>query len=184
MYNFNHKLLLWILCVIKSHSHISVGHMISKWWNGNNMKGVNFSCLYFVYMASMIDDKVTWMFNCHSPMWQGKNHYDYDYKMIMYNDVNKYLQLMWILLTYIVLTYIVHYILLYWGFFWEVWHAITCLNNTAIKWLYNDSNRLQVIWYEDKQTYPPPPIYILAYLSTPLPTNTPTYLLTTHLHAS
>jgi hypothetical protein len=129
MYNFNHKLLLWILCVIKRHSHISMGHMTSKWWSGNNMKGVNFCCLYFVYMASVIDDKVRWMFNCHSPMWQERNHYDYDYKMIMYNDVNKYLRLMWILLTYIV-----HYILLYWRFFGEVWHAITSPNNMVIKW--------------------------------------------------
>jgi hypothetical protein len=25
----------------------------------------SFHHFYFIYMASMIDDKVTWMFNCH-----------------------------------------------------------------------------------------------------------------------
>jgi hypothetical protein len=52
MYDFNHKLLLWILCV-KSHSHILVGHVTSTWWGGNKMGGVNFHHFYFIYMASM-----------------------------------------------------------------------------------------------------------------------------------
>jgi len=29
------------------------------------MGDFNFHHIYFIYMASMIDDKMTWMFNCH-----------------------------------------------------------------------------------------------------------------------
>jgi hypothetical protein len=39
--------------------------MTSKWWNVNKMKSVSFHCLYFVYMASMINDKIIWTFNYH-----------------------------------------------------------------------------------------------------------------------
>jgi hypothetical protein len=64
MYDFSHKLLLWLLCV-KNHSHILMGHVNNRWWGDNNMEGVNFRHFYFIYMASMTNDKVTWLFNCH-----------------------------------------------------------------------------------------------------------------------
>jgi hypothetical protein len=64
IYDFNHKVLLWILYV-KSHSHILVGHVTNRWWSGNKMEGVNFHHFYFIYIAYMTIDKVTWMSNCH-----------------------------------------------------------------------------------------------------------------------
>ncbi len=53
IYDFNHKPLLWILCV-KNHSHILMGHVINRWWSGNKMEGVNFHHFYFIYIAYMI----------------------------------------------------------------------------------------------------------------------------------
>jgi hypothetical protein len=47
------------LCV-KSYSHTLVGHVTSRWWGGHKMGDVSFHHFYFIYMASMIDDKVTW----------------------------------------------------------------------------------------------------------------------------
>jgi hypothetical protein len=41
------KLLLWILFV-KSHSHILMGHVTSRWWGGNKMEGVNFHHLWLM----------------------------------------------------------------------------------------------------------------------------------------
>jgi hypothetical protein len=64
MYDFSHKLLLWLLCV-KNHSHILMGHVINRWWSDNKMEGVTFCHFYFIYMTSMTNDKVTWSFNCH-----------------------------------------------------------------------------------------------------------------------
>jgi hypothetical protein len=42
-----------------------VGHVTNRRWGGNKMEGVSFHHFYFIYMAFMIDDKVTWTFNCH-----------------------------------------------------------------------------------------------------------------------
>jgi hypothetical protein len=64
MYHFSHKLLLWILCV-KSHSHILMGHATSRRWNDNKMGDVKFRHFYFIYMASMTEDKMMWTTNCH-----------------------------------------------------------------------------------------------------------------------
>jgi hypothetical protein len=64
MYDFSHKLLFGTQCV-KNHTHILVQHVTSRWWSNNKMGDVNFHDFYFIYMASMIDDKVTWMSNCH-----------------------------------------------------------------------------------------------------------------------
>jgi hypothetical protein len=64
MYDFNNKLLLWIIYV-KSYRHILMKHVTDKGWRDNKMEGVNFHHFYFIYMASMIDDKVKWMSNCH-----------------------------------------------------------------------------------------------------------------------
>jgi hypothetical protein len=64
MYDFGHKLLLWILCV-KNHSHILMGHVINRWWGDNKMEGVNYHCLYFIYITSLTNAKVTWMSKCH-----------------------------------------------------------------------------------------------------------------------
>jgi hypothetical protein len=47
MYDFSHKLLLWILFV-KIHSHILMGHVTSKWWSGNKMEGVSFHHLWLM----------------------------------------------------------------------------------------------------------------------------------------
>jgi len=44
-----------------------VGHVISRWWGGNKMEDVSFHHFYFIYMASMIDDKVTWKSNWRTP---------------------------------------------------------------------------------------------------------------------
>jgi hypothetical protein len=63
MYDFNHKLLFWVLCV---KSHILVGHVTSRWWGGNKMRDVNFHHFYFICMTSMIDDKVMWTSNYHT----------------------------------------------------------------------------------------------------------------------
>jgi hypothetical protein len=54
----SHKLLFWIPCV-KIHNYILVGHVINRWWSGNKMQGVSFHHLYFIYMASMINDKMS-----------------------------------------------------------------------------------------------------------------------------
>jgi hypothetical protein len=64
MYDFNHLLFFGIMCV-KSHSHILMWDVISRWWGGNKMKDVNFHHFYFIYMASMIDDKVVFMSDYH-----------------------------------------------------------------------------------------------------------------------
>jgi hypothetical protein len=64
MYDFSHKLLLWLLCV-KNHSHILMGHVTNRWWSDNEMEGVSFCHFYFIYMASMTNDKVTQLSNCH-----------------------------------------------------------------------------------------------------------------------
>ncbi len=63
MYDFNHKLLLWILC--KIHSHILMGHVINRWWSGSKMESVKYHHFYFIYMAFMTNDKKTWTFNCY-----------------------------------------------------------------------------------------------------------------------
>jgi hypothetical protein len=47
-----------------------------------------FHHLYFICMALMTNDKVTWTSTCHSPMLLGRNHYAYNYKMIMNNDAD------------------------------------------------------------------------------------------------
>jgi hypothetical protein len=60
MYDFSHKLLLWILCV-KSHNDILVGHVTNRWWGGYKMGDVSFHHFYFIYMTSMIDDKMMWV---------------------------------------------------------------------------------------------------------------------------
>jgi len=64
MYDFGHKLLLWIMCV-KNHSHILMGHVTSRWWGGNKMGDVSYH-FYFIYIASMIGDKVEWMSNYYN----------------------------------------------------------------------------------------------------------------------
>jgi hypothetical protein len=64
VYDFGHKLLFWITCV-KSHNHILVGHVSNRRWSGNKMQGVSFHHFYFIYMASMIYDKMMWMSNSH-----------------------------------------------------------------------------------------------------------------------
>jgi hypothetical protein len=55
MYDFNHKLLLQILCV-KNYNPTIVGHVTSRWWDGNKMGDVSFHHFYFIYMASMINE--------------------------------------------------------------------------------------------------------------------------------
>jgi hypothetical protein len=47
IYDFSHKLLLWILFV-KNHSHILMGHVTSRWWGGNKMEGVNFHHIWLM----------------------------------------------------------------------------------------------------------------------------------------
>jgi hypothetical protein len=69
MYDFGHKLLLGILCV-KNESHILMGHVINRWWGDNKIEGVNFHCLYFIYITSLTNDKVTWMSKCHYNDWK------------------------------------------------------------------------------------------------------------------
>jgi hypothetical protein len=50
MYDFNHKLLLWIL-VFKSYNHyILMGNVTSKQWNGSKMEGINFiACISYIW---------------------------------------------------------------------------------------------------------------------------------------
>jgi hypothetical protein len=48
MYDFGHKLLLWMMCV-ENHSHILMGHVTSRWWSGNKMGDVSYH-FYFIYM--------------------------------------------------------------------------------------------------------------------------------------
>jgi hypothetical protein len=36
-------------------------HLSSRWWCGNKKNDIIFSLQVFIYMASMIDDKMTWM---------------------------------------------------------------------------------------------------------------------------
>jgi hypothetical protein len=119
-------------------------------------------------MASMID-KVTWMFNCHSTMWLGKDCYDYDYKMTMHNDVDKYLQLMCNVMIYIIHHFVFSCVGVILGIFGEVWHAIT-----STTWQLMILQWLQVIWYGRKKPTP----HLLTYLSIYLPTNPPTSLRT------
>ncbi len=42
-----------------------MSHVTSKWWGGNKMKSVSFHHFCFIYISSMIDDKVMWTSNCH-----------------------------------------------------------------------------------------------------------------------
>jgi hypothetical protein len=141
------------------------------------LKNVSFHHFYFIYMASTID-KMTWTFNCHSPMWLGKDHYAYDYKMTMHNDVDKYLQLTWNVMIYIIHHFVLGCMGVILGIFYEVWHAITWT-----MWQLMILQWLQIIWYGHRQTYPPPsylPTYFPTHQPTYLPTHTPTYYLPTH----
>jgi hypothetical protein len=38
-----------------------VVHLTNKWWRGNKKDDITFLKQIFIHMASMIDDKVTWM---------------------------------------------------------------------------------------------------------------------------
>jgi hypothetical protein len=58
--NYSHWILFQILWE-KNCSHILVVHLISKWWHDNKKNDIIFSLQVFIHMASMIDDKVTWM---------------------------------------------------------------------------------------------------------------------------
>jgi hypothetical protein len=49
MYGFNYKLLFLIVCV-KTHNHILLWHVTSRWWGGNKMEGVSFHHVYLIYM--------------------------------------------------------------------------------------------------------------------------------------
>ncbi len=62
MYDFSHKLLLWILCV-ENHSHILMRHVTSRWWSGNKTGMWVFITFISFNEASMIDSKVMWTSN-------------------------------------------------------------------------------------------------------------------------
>jgi hypothetical protein len=108
-------------------------------------------------------------------MWSGKDHYAYDYKMTMYNDVDKYLQLMWNVMIYIIHHFVFGCMGVILGIFYEVWHANTwtMCQLMTLQWLQNDYKS----FYMDIDKPAP---HLLTYLPLCLPTNPLTYL-PTHL---
>jgi len=58
--DFNNRTLFQILRA-KNCSHILMVHLTSKQWRDNRKANVIFSLQVFIYMASMIDDKMTWI---------------------------------------------------------------------------------------------------------------------------
>jgi hypothetical protein len=58
--NFNNRILLQILRA-KNCNNISMVHLTNKKWYDNRKAYVNFLLQVFIHMASMIEDKITWI---------------------------------------------------------------------------------------------------------------------------